>query len=203
MFEFSRALNRDRPIHLYYLLGSETKERTMSYLGMLYEQFKRYGIAENRDLDYVLMQRGEYGRQLEPEEAWRLMKGAAASAGVDRVFPVHVLRGPDVDLNIASTFYREGGDESTIPRKAHEFGVRHQRWGNVLGPDGTRRSRIEVFYEALGPIARDVKEVIVETMRAKPADDPLGVFAIDGPSGAGKTSFAERLEGVLVSVGLK
>jgi predicted NBD/HSP70 family sugar kinase len=208
-FEFANRLNTRDAIDFFYIMGSETEQRVITHRDLLYRMRKQHGLPKKHRLNWVLMQRGELGRTLTQGRADEIMRAGAQAEGLAEPFPVHVLRrqelNRDVDLNIASTYYREGGDESTIPAKVHQFGLANQYWGNRLGPDGEIVTREEALREDLRPVAAEIADVIERDMKKKRKQSkmPLGEYDFDGPSGSGKTTVAEEVAKILEARGYK
>ncbi|MFZ5801692.1 MAG: HEAT repeat domain-containing protein [Candidatus Omnitrophota bacterium] len=197
LFEYAGELEPDRDIDFYFIMGSETEGRVSQFTDVFYQGIKKYGVSPHHKMNWVLMQRGEYGRTLTQEAADRFMIERAEALGVEQPIPVHVLTGPDVDLNIYSTYYREGGDEATVPREVHAFGVQHQYWGNRLDEHGAYVDRVTAFRADLQPIVGEIADRIIEARDRKTPVNPFGLFAFDGPSGAGKTTVVEEVQAEL------
>ena len=201
MFEWANEIaDRDQPTELYYIMGSETPQRIAHYTHEYYKWMKKIGLPENFEAHFALMQRGEYGRTLTQQEADKIMADIAKEYDLPPI-QAHVIRGPNVDLTIASTYYREAGDAAIIPGFIHDFGVEHNYWGNQKDADGRSMSRVEVF-------RKEVKDTMIPEVVAsienqhqrnqRTGGHSITRVSIDGASGGGKSTVVD-----LISEGLR
>jgi|GEM_PF-1340325 len=201
MFQWANQIaDRGQPTEIYYIMGSETVERVRHYTHEFYKWMKKEGLPANFEARFVLIQRGEYGRTLTQEEADRIMAEIALEYELPPI-RAHVVRGPNIDLTIASTYYREAGDAAIVPKKVHEFGVANNYWGNRKDPSGKSMRRVDAFREDVqNSFIPKVVDVIEKKHLQIQRKDRRKItrISMDGASGGGKTTVVD-----LVAEGLR
>ncbi|HAH20898.1 MAG TPA: hypothetical protein DCL49_08360, partial [Candidatus Omnitrophica bacterium] len=195
MYQFL-GLNPEQKIHVFYLLGIENKERVVKYSRQQYELSKKYQLHQNHRVTVGWIQRGAYGASVTMEEMESLYREAQEKAGVSEKFNITLIKDPDIDLNVSSTYYRNSHDAAIIPGIADKHARAHGYYGHPPIDPRTGKpydiSEEEQFKVKLRPIAEGIANQIVRRME-RMDHAPVIVVGIDGPSGSGKTTIAKEI----------
>jgi len=206
-------MNKDRKLHIYYLLGVENEARVRNYIRQQYEFAHQYHFGSNplHRLTVGFIQRGEYGARITQEEleaiGEEIRREFVRDAGlildeVD-VIDLALIKDPDIDLNISSSYYRATQDPAFVPPPVDEHARTHGYYGHPpVGRDGRpiAANLEEYFRMKLEPIARGIAEQVI---RLKEQGVETPVITIDGGSGAGKTVIAQEVARYLEEQGYR
>ncbi|MBW2046503.1 MAG: UTP--glucose-1-phosphate uridylyltransferase, partial [Deltaproteobacteria bacterium] len=189
-------MNANRKMHVFYLIGAENEERVRHYIEQQYEMFKRYNFGENPNhkVTLAVIQRGEYGETVTLEELESISKEVQDKCGAEQSLDVTLIKDPDIDLRIASSYYRNvPWDGAIVPKIVHELSREHGYYGHPpINPKTKKpvaKSPEKWFRMRLGEVARKIAANIGRAVKSGvPGNTPL--ISIDGGSGSGKTTVA-------------
>jgi hypothetical protein len=125
------ALNRDRALHLFYLLGVESRERVREYFMQHYEAAKQHDFGRNpkHRLTIGWIQRGDYGAQITDTELEALSARAQRAVGHPSSIPSVLIQDPYIDLDVSSTYYRDTHDATIVPGVVDAYAESHRLYG--------------------------------------------------------------------------
>jgi hypothetical protein len=111
------AMNQDRALHLFYLLGVESRERVREYFTQHYEAAQQHDFGHNprHRLTIGWIQRGDYGAQITEAELEALSAQARRAVGYAGSIPSVLIQDPYIDLDVSSTYYRDTHDATIVP----------------------------------------------------------------------------------------
>ncbi|MDD5566276.1 MAG: aminotransferase class III-fold pyridoxal phosphate-dependent enzyme, partial [Candidatus Omnitrophica bacterium] len=189
-------LNASRKIHMYYLIGIENRERVMKYMRQHYGLMLRYSLNPNHRVTVGWIQRGEYGATITQEELGRISQDVKEETGSDKTLDVVLVKDPDIDLNVTSTYYRNSHDPAIVPSIIDQDAREHGFYGHPPIDPRTGKpydySEEELFRLKLRPVAESIANQAVRVIE-RLSDGAILVLAVDGPSGSGKTTIAEEV----------
>ncbi|MDO8603183.1 MAG: hypothetical protein Q7O04_04995 [Candidatus Omnitrophota bacterium] len=197
-------MNQDRKLHIYYLLGVEDEPHVRRYIRQQYEfaEKNNFGINSNHKLTVGFIQRGAYGALITQEELERLGKEVRRKFAEEtdkslndiKLLDLRVIKDPDIDLKVASTYYRNAHDPAIVPQIVDEYARAHGLYGHSPIDPRTGKpiaaSEDEHFRLKLRPIAKGIVEEIIEKIKL---GRQTPIISIDGGSGSGKTTIAEEV----------
>ncbi|MFH1398322.1 MAG: HAD-IIIC family phosphatase, partial [Candidatus Omnitrophota bacterium] len=190
------AMNKDKNIHLFYLIGAENEKRMWNYMRQHYNFFKKFkfGTNPNHNVTFAVIQRGEYGKTVTVAELEKISAAVQKETGCPQYLQVALLQHPDIDLNVSSTYYRNTQDGAFVPLVAHEESKKRGLYGHPLISFWTRKPIAkdgdEYFLMRLGPIAKKLAKQINKIVEENTALADTVKISIDGGSGSGKTTIA-------------
>ena len=188
-------LNPQQKIHTFYLIGIENKERVVKYSRQQYELSGKYKLHHNHRVTVGWIQRGEYGAVVTREEMDGLYRETQEKTGVSERLSIALIKDPDIDLNVSSTYYRNTHDAAIIPGIVDAHARAHGYYGHPPIDPRTGKpydiSEEEQFKVKLRPIAEGIANRIVRQMERMDSK-AVGIVGIDGPSGSGKTTLAKE-----------
>jgi len=133
--EFIRflELNKDRKMHGYYLIGVENEARVEKYTQQFYEMVEKYKDRidnENHKITIAWIQRGEYGERITTKELDTTNRRLQEKVGAKEKIEAVLIKDPDIDLNVSSTYYRNSHDAAIVPYQVDEHAKRHGYYGH-------------------------------------------------------------------------
>lgn len=197
-FNFPKILqmNPDRKIKLFYISGTETRERTAKIGTNIRQSVEQNRILENpnHEVGWAVIPRGsgDFGNRVTQAD----LDALVAELGFDPAsLETRVIMDPDIDLGVSSTYYRTAHDPSAVPRAVDQAAIANGfYWHPPIDP-GTGKpalSDAEMFGAKLRPLAEKIADRILAVI---PAEG--GMVSIDGPSGSGKSSLAVEVQSAL------
>ncbi|MBU1869487.1 MAG: HAD-IIIC family phosphatase, partial [Candidatus Omnitrophica bacterium] len=190
-------MNPDRRIHLFYLIGAENEQRMWTYMRQQYEFFQRFNFGANpsHKITFSVIQRGEYGANVTLEELQDISRKCQVESGSKELLDVALVKDPDIDLRVSSTYYRNTQDGAYVPNNVHEFAKLRGYYGHppidpMTGQPVTD-SQEKYFRMRLEAIARKMALQTEAVINRVPGGMPF--ISIDGGSGSGKTTIAEEV----------
>ena len=133
------AMNPDKRIHLYNLVGAESEERMRQAMQWQYESLQKYEYGSNpsHKLTFAVIQRGEYGARATIEDLRKISKAIQLEGSYPFFLDVEFAKDPDIDLNVSSSYYRNTQDGAFVPGSIHEFAKTHGYYGHPPTTPGT------------------------------------------------------------------
>ncbi|MBL7199787.1 MAG: hypothetical protein ISS56_06530 [Anaerolineae bacterium] len=192
------ALNQETSLHMHYLLGIESQERVRKYLRQQYEVAKRHKLVDSphHQLTIGWIQRGEYGTKITEGELDALSAFAQKAAGYRGRIHSVLVKDPQIDLLVSSTYYRNTHDAAIVPRVVDEQARVHGFYGHPPIDPRTGKpydySEEEHFRVKLRPVTESIANQVVR-MSERIGRGKTLVISIDGPSGSGKTTIGEEV----------
>jgi hypothetical protein len=137
-------LNRDKRLHIFYLLGIESRERVEKYFRQHYEAAKRYNLNRNKKHQLTIgwIQRGKYGANISDVELETLSAQAKEATGYDGTISFAVVQDPHIDLGASSTQYRDAHDPAIVPSLVDENARVYGYYGYHPSKQGWADARI-------------------------------------------------------------
>jgi hypothetical protein len=125
------ALNQDRALHIFYLLGVESRERVIKYLTQHYKAVKAYDFGRNSEHQLTIgwIQRGKYGTQITESELKDLSIQVQQQVGYPDPIPSVLIQDPHIDLGVSSSYYRDTHDPTIVPRFIDAYAKVHGLYG--------------------------------------------------------------------------
>ncbi|MBM3244336.1 MAG: NAD-dependent epimerase/dehydratase family protein, partial [Candidatus Omnitrophica bacterium] len=191
-------LNKERKLHIFYILGAENEQRMWNYMRQHYGMMTKYnfGANTNHRVTFAVIQRGEYGKTVTLKELEDISCAVQKEFGQKNFLNITLVQDPDIDLNVSSTYYRNTQDGAFIPKVVHEFAKAHGYYGNPPVDPSTGKpitdSREQYFRMLLEPIAREIAHQI-EKKIDEGLEGNIATVSIDGGSGSGKTTIAQEV----------
>ncbi|MDD4980957.1 MAG: ATP-binding protein, partial [Candidatus Omnitrophica bacterium] len=191
-------LNTQHRIQAYYLLGVENRERVIKYAKQHYEISSKYAPYPNHTINVGWIQRGEYGARINMSELAGIYNEIGIQRGLGEDIPVGLalVKDPDIDLNVSSTYYRNSHDPAIVPYIIHEHAKAHGYYGHPPIDPRTNKpydyNEEEHFKIKLRPVAEGIANQIVRRLERMGEGATL-VVGLDGPSGSGKTTLVEEV----------
>ncbi|MDD5486325.1 MAG: PfkB family carbohydrate kinase [Dehalococcoidales bacterium] len=200
------AMNADRKLHIYYLIGAENEERMWKYMRQQYEMSARFGVRPNHKITFAVIQRGEYGRTVTITDLQAISAAIQREPGAAWMLDVVLVQDPDIDLNVSSTYYRNTQDGAFVPLFVHKFSQAHGYYGHpVIDPETgmpVAADKEEYFRQRLRPVAEEIAEDVREYLERNLGGSGPVIISIDGGSGSGKTTIAEEVANYLQAQGI-
>jgi len=202
------ALNRDRKMEIYYLLGAENRARVEHYLAQQHREAVRHHLSTNPNHRLVIgwIQRGMYGANVTLSEIESISRAMQEKLALDFYIPSALVQDPQIDLNVSSTYYRNTHDDAIVPQLVHEHAKAHGFYGHPPIDPRTGKpfdySEDQHFRLKLRPVAEGMANQIVR-LKEREGTDTTMVVSIDGPSGSGKTTIAQEVAKYLALRGHK
>ena len=195
------ALNPDRKIHIYLLIGAESEARMNKYIRQHYDMFKKYNFGRNPNhkITFAVTQRGEYGRKVTLEELLDISRQAQKESGSEPFLDIALIQHPHMDLGVASTYYRVTQDGAFVPKPVHDFSKRFGYYGHPPIDPKTGKpfyAQEESFRKNIGPVAEELAANIYAKIKAGVTGDTPFV-SIDGGSGSGKSTLGAEVAKIL------
>ncbi|MFC1709948.1 hypothetical protein ACFL2J_07840, partial [Candidatus Omnitrophota bacterium] len=188
-------MNEDRKINIFNLIGIENEERVQKYGPTFYEITNRLAdrLHSVHGINIGWIQRGEYGARITQEEIDGINTRFQEEAGAEQRIPMALIKDPDIDLNVSSTYYRNSHDAAIVPHQVDEHARAHGYYGHPPIDPRTGKpfdySEDELFKLKLRPITEGIAGEVVRRAERKGEDSSM-VIGIDGASGSGKTTIA-------------
>ena len=125
------ALNKHRALHIFYLLGAESRERVVKYLTQHYEAAKVHDFGRNREHQLTIgwIQRGKYGTQITESELKDLSAQVQQQVKYPDPIPSVLIQDPSIDLGVSSSYYRDTHDPTIVPRIIDVYAKIHRLYG--------------------------------------------------------------------------
>ncbi|MFH1868013.1 MAG: hypothetical protein ABH843_03480 [Candidatus Omnitrophota bacterium] len=199
-------LNAGQKIHIFPLVGVETESRVKRYVRQYIDILGNYNILENSNhkLTLSFIQRGEFGKIVDLQKLYSIVRKIEKEADRREVLDVSLIKDPDIDLNVNSTYYRNSHDPAIVPRAVDQFAKEHGYYGHSAIDPRTNRpyasSEDERIRMKLAPIAEEMGKKIIDKVGSDGMSEMV-VASIDGGSGSGKTTIADELSKYLTSRG--
>lgn len=188
-------LNPKRKMDVYYLTGSETKERTYGVVRNFVRAAQEYQhtFSSLHKLSLGVVPIGEFGKGILTEAMLYSIIDEIKRGGDAQDIPIngHILL-EDYDLVVHSTAYRRG-DRSLVPSAINMEAQKRGFYG--YPPTVMRNGRLvtlsmdEVIKERLKPLTKDLARIIQSKFQGRGA-----IITIDGNSASGKSLIAKLLQ---------
>lgn len=203
-------LNPDRKIRIFSLIGVEEEPRVRRYLRQYYSFEPTYNIAigkvPNHKLTISFIQRGEFGAILTHDMLDDINGEIRKEEHREQLIETVLVKDPDIDLKISSTYYRNTHDSAIVPGIVDKWAKEHGYYGfSVIDPrtgKPYRASEEKLIRKMLEPIIDRMGEQIIELVGTNHTSE-MAVVSIDGGSGSGKTTVANELARYLSSRGYR
>jgi uridine kinase len=192
------ALNRDKELHIHYLLGVESQERVVKYFKQQYEAAKRHGLDAhpNHQLTIGWIQRGAYGSQVTDADMAAFSVQAQQAAHYCHTIHSMLVQDQHIDLQVSSTYYRNTHDVAIVPRIIDQHAKAHGFYGHPPIDPRTGKpydyTEEEHFRIKLRPVAEGIANQVVRLAERNGGRETM-VLGIDGPSGSGKTTIGQEV----------
>ncbi|MBU1999005.1 MAG: glycogen/starch synthase, partial [Candidatus Omnitrophica bacterium] len=190
-------LNKDCNIHLYYLLGVENKDRVLNYARQQYSLQSKYSVPADHQVTVGWIQRGDYGASITFNELKGIYEEFKQATEAKEDLDVCLVKDPDIDLNVASTYYRNSHDPAIVPLAVDRHAKAQGYYGHPPIDPRTGKpydySEEEYFKIKLRPITEAIANQNVR-MLERLGRESIVLAGIDGPSGSGKSTIAEEVE---------
>ena len=193
------ALNQDKKIALFYLLGLENKDRVYKYFHQQYVAAKARNFNFQNSLHQVTMgwiQRGDYGRVVTLPEIDKIGQEVRKEYKYPSSLPSTIIKGQYIDLEVSSTYYRNTHDSAILPKLIDDYAKARGFYGHPPIDPRTGKpfnySEAEHFKVKLRPVTESIANQIVR-LKERQGQDKTFVVTIDGPSGSGKTTIAQEV----------
>lgn len=195
------ALNPNRKVHIFFLIGAESEARMNKYIRQHYQMFKEnnFGHNPNHKITFTVTQRGEYGKRVTLEELLAISRQAQKELACEQFLDIALIQHPHMDLGVASTYYRVTQDGAFVPKPVHEFSKRFGYYGHSPIDPLTGKpfySQEESFRKKIGPVAKELAAMIYAKIKAGIAGDTPFV-SVDGGSGSGKSTLGAEVAKIL------
>ncbi|MBI4982856.1 MAG: NUDIX domain-containing protein [Candidatus Omnitrophica bacterium] len=205
MFNFLE-LNADKPLHVYYLMGVENAERIRKYSRLQLLAMKNNIVRPHHKISIGYLQRGELGASITVEDLRRYYDEAKADTGIDIDIDLAIVKDPNIDLQVSSTYYRDAHDPAIVFKVVDQFARDNGYYGYPPIDPRTGRpyeySEEEHFKLKLRPITEGIANKAC-TMMSSGRFKKILVVGVDGASGSGKTSIVEEAMKFVHARGLK
>jgi hypothetical protein len=124
-------LNRDKKLHIFYLLGVESRERVQKYLRQQHAAAKThsFGRDHRHRLTIGWIQRGNYGVDISRADLDAMSAQAREQVGYHSAIPSVLIRDPHIDLGVSSTHYRHTHDATLVPGIVDRYVRTHGFYG--------------------------------------------------------------------------
>ncbi|UCD15994.1 MAG: hypothetical protein JSV34_02780, partial [Candidatus Omnitrophota bacterium] len=143
------GMNTDCEILAYWIVGVDSQQRVELFSRQQYEVLKRYNICPNHKIGVAWKQRGPFGATFTMKQLKRIYEQSRTDVGVKKNLKLALIGGPDID--IASTYYREGGENRVyVPTSVHKY-IRTKRASKKKKIVGKRK-------KMASPVKADVRE---------------------------------------------